>query len=100
MGRRSGRIGAMFRFTTKRLLVSTALIAIGVACLLNTYGHIFWTHARSMEYHPNLPLLAWMSSGLWIGGGMGFLWRHAFRGMCIGAMASLVYWSAMTHLFN
>ncbi|HZZ27847.1 MAG TPA: hypothetical protein VFE46_07540 [Pirellulales bacterium] len=91
----------MVQFSLQRLLVSVALIALGLAVLMSPLGRFYFAHptypAELSLDRMNFWLIAWMTAGLWIGAGLGLPWRYPIRGACLGIMTQFIVWAALAH---
>jgi hypothetical protein len=78
-----GRMGVMPRFALKDLLLSTTLIALGLACYV-------WVQRSQIPLleHPII-LLPLIGSGALVGAGILHPFRVAWMGALIGALAML-----------
>ena len=76
----------MPRFSLKQTLVSTTLIAAGIAY----YGYLKAHSDEPFLLGMEIAVLFWLASGAAIGVGIFGLFRRPFLGACIGALGAFV----------
>jgi hypothetical protein len=84
----------MSQFTLKRLLVSIALVSVGVGIMtfLNSFTGVLLKH-----FHPTVWFALWCGAGAIVGGAVFSLSKRVVIGAAIGALVQVVLFLVIRH---